>query len=139
MGLPCGHTVQSLSRNNSQLQLYDFHQHWWIVERNVVPILQSPTMDISSTFANIQESFENAPRHSQIDMILQLQNLASGDPKSILANPYVSVTKGRPLGAKNKSTKRMPSAFEYAEGSVSIKRCGICRSSGHNTRTCQSK
>ncbi|CAG8784181.1 821_t:CDS:1, partial [Gigaspora margarita] len=30
MGLPCSHKIQEYLINNQNLQLTDFHKHWWL-------------------------------------------------------------------------------------------------------------
>ena len=56
-------------------------------------------------------------------------------------NPLVVKGKGRPAGALNKkvaksSTKREPSAFEYEDDKTIKRRCGVCKTMGHNSRSC---
>ncbi|CAG8815870.1 32032_t:CDS:2 [Gigaspora margarita] len=122
MGLSCSHEIRELLNNDKNLQLDNFHQHWWIYQH------QLSQQEPSETEDSLSQKMSNLFQESTI----------------IIQDPEVQSTRGRLVGAKNHSqlsTKRDPSAFELImsgnlEENSQHRKCGICRESGHNSRTC---
>ena len=146
-GLPCKHQIRLLVDSDGILdRARDIHRQWWL-DKTLFP--QDPhdvILEDSGPQAQEMQDTPPCPRTAALDLVRQrlfegnLSTslvLASNIPQLLsvaLRNP-VPVTKkrGRPTGAKNKSTKRDKSYFEHVEG----RKCSNCQKPGHNARTCQ--
>jgi hypothetical protein len=144
MGLPCPHTLKNLIESQQFLTMDNFNMHWWIVQRFDASIPQQPSSFlITDKLERIGSEFAQYPPHRQMEVNLELDRIINDDNPTIMSNPREIITRGRPVGARNRNvenrTRRLPSAFEYVEGTAPIpgrRRCGKCHQLGHNARTC---
>ncbi|CAG8458404.1 9522_t:CDS:2 [Cetraspora pellucida] len=117
MGLPCAHKIQIIE-NNQGLTLDDFHEHWWIQEHSSIPSIETNIQELQPLLQTLQEKYEEWPEHQQSAAREKLNNLIN-TPLTVLQNPQIVRTRGRPAGAsnrrKNNSTRRDPSGFELVE------------------------
>jgi hypothetical protein len=142
MGLPCSHLISERITNNQTLQQADIHEHWWIQGRHL-EFLGDLTRPVNGDHTDLQlllqfltQQYQFWPPHQQAAARTQLEELSSAPP-DVLENPAISRSRGRPVGARNRSEgsmQRDPSAFELVERRP--RQCGICRQAGHNSRTC---
>ncbi|CAG8834989.1 41835_t:CDS:2, partial [Gigaspora margarita] len=126
IGLPCSHTISEHLISGQVLQQTDIHKHWWIQGRHIEFL--EPTYLANNDYNDLQPL--------QATIYAQLEGLVNTSPV-LLENPVTIKPRGRPIGAKNKnprSVQRDPSAFEHVEKRQ--KQCGMCRQTGHNSRTC---
>jgi hypothetical protein len=144
MGLPCPHTLKNLIKSQQFLTMDNFNLHWWIVQRVDASIPQQlSSFLITDKLERIGSEFAQYPPHRQMEVNLELDQIINDDNPTIMSNPLEIITRGRPVGARNRNvenrTSRLPSAFEYVEGTAPIpgrRRCGKCHQLEHNARTC---
>ncbi|CAG8795034.1 32068_t:CDS:2, partial [Gigaspora margarita] len=109
MGLPCSHIIQELLENDPLQQKWDEYSEQF----NTLSLHQKSTV------------LDNMPSVFQ-------------ESTTAIQDPQVLPTRGRPVGAKNRTqptTERDPSTFELIM-SGKHRKCDICREIGHNSRTC---
>ncbi|CAG8502740.1 2637_t:CDS:2, partial [Scutellospora calospora] len=139
MGLPCSHVIQEFLDNNKCLQLDDFHQHWWIQQRQLSQQESSETeVSLRYKWEEYSQKFDSLPLY-QKSTILGIMSSIFQESTVIVQDPQVQPTRERPVGAKNRpqpSTKRDPSTFELIISKNYNRKCGVCRGVGHNSRTC---
>lgn len=144
MGLPCSHQIQTLLQSKGKLTLDMIDTQWHLYKKDpAIPLnnLSSigTTDTLMSLFSELKEKIADWSRPQKTHALETLHDLIHGPPVFI-QEPMPLRTKGRPVGAKNKaksSTVRDPSEFEYAkEKKISVRRCGICKEAGHNSRRC---
>ncbi|CAG8485321.1 3798_t:CDS:2 [Racocetra persica] len=81
------------------------------------------------------QQFSTLSAHQRSAIISKMPDLFQ-ESTTVVQNPQVRQTREYPVGARNhaqSSTERDLSAFELVK---SGRKCGICRESGHNSRTC---
>lgn len=143
MGLPCAHIIQERLANNQLLDLNDIHQHWWI--NNYHLPLQSQVENEDNSLSQLLEEFRQQYTSWSVSQQEVAQNKLVSlirEPSTVLLDPTVQRTKGRPAGSLNKiqsSTRRNPSAFEIEDTRTNGRKCGICKRAGHNSRTCPNR
>lgn len=134
MGYPCQHEMIRHSRRKPlvPLSIDSFDQHWWLVQspppNDDIVVPQS----METTLKRIAEVFDASEGYRKR---LLLERALAVSIDGAIKDPVQAVTRGRPTG----STRRLPSAFEIAEGSANPaprRRCGRCSQTGHNARTC---
>lgn len=139
MGIPCSHRLRRMLADPiSILSIHDFDQHWWLIRQESLPLIQpDEVLDTRNVLLEIEQRLGNVLPHQQQLLLRSLVNVARQDLE--VRNPLIVQTRGRPTG----STRRNPSAFEYAEQIQQhpiqpqrIRSCGICNTVGHNSRTC---
>ncbi|CAJ2651610.1 unnamed protein product [Trifolium pratense] len=139
MGIPCSHRLRRMLADPTYiLSIHDFDQHWWLNRRESSPLIQpDEVLDARSVLLRIEERLGNILPHQQQLLLRSLVNFARQDLE--VRNPLTAQTRGRPTG----STRRNPSAFEYAQQTQQqtiqpqrIRSCGMCNTIGHNSRTC---
>ncbi|XP_077246723.1 PKS-NRPS hybrid synthetase cheA-like isoform X2 [Tasmannia lanceolata] len=113
MGLPCAHKMRCRMGENDVLHLTDIHSQWRIDIR---------------MFNNIDAGANSVQEDQMREMEMP-----------VFHNLDVQYPSGRSPRSKNlktTSTPQDPSAFENAE---KIRKCGLCKGIGHNSRTCLQK
>jgi MULE transposase domain len=138
-GIPCRHIIKNMISQNLKLSRENFHKHWWL-DRNNNEIInnEESNQDLTTCLTRILTESVNWPTYLKNHFckgILSLEDRL----KVHLKNPSITQTRGRPSGSNNildNSTRRELSAFEYVEENTRPRRCGICGSIGHNSRTC---
>ena len=135
MGMPCAHKINDRLQRNQTLQLGDFHRHWWIQVQTdqVQEPVQADQDRIQREWRDINEQFNSWPTIRQTSA-LQQWSLITQVPE----NPVVHRTRGRPAtrNRPQSSTQRDLCAFELAQPTNIVRKCGVCRQPGHNCRTC---
>ncbi|KAI9908799.1 hypothetical protein PsorP6_003280 [Peronosclerospora sorghi] len=109
MGLPCAHVIHTRLTAGQQLQIGDFHEHWWIKDEMPQQDAQGePEATVRTMLQTLEERYQLWPAHRQATFRSPLtQMVQDNDP--ILQNPLVQRTRGRPVGARNRpasSTRR---------------------------------
>ncbi|CAG8534444.1 18807_t:CDS:2 [Gigaspora margarita] len=110
MGLPCAHIIQQHLLMNQSLDMDDIHHHWWI-KGHQLPQARDVENPLSQLLNELTHKYDS----------------------------WHVPNNGRLVGLRNKaqnSTKRDSSAFELEEIRINSRRCGMCKRTGHNSRTC---
>ncbi|XP_077220614.1 uncharacterized protein LOC143854501 [Tasmannia lanceolata] len=111
MGLPCAHKMRYRMGESEVLHLSDIHSQWRIDGR---------TFDQIDFGVSIQED--------------QMKEMP------MLDKPDIQTPTGPPQTSKNPKkmsiTPRNPSTLEIGQR---LRKCGLCKGTGHNSRTCQQK
>ena len=141
-GLPCSHYIRCCLKFGTPILLQDIPKQW-LLDKN--PMASSsicalaqpiePLSPRSCLMQKIADTLENG--NPRVGSLIARLNHVLDTPEVQVNEPLVVVKKrGRPARSKNKtSITRDKSHFEYVEGS----KCGICKQSGHNSRTCTMK
>lgn len=95
-----------------------------------------------TTLGQLSHRYVEMAPHQQMAVRKNLQEMLYF-PSNLLQSPVRQErTRGRPSRATNRrtnetsSTRREPSGFELVQTGSADRRCGLCRQSGHNSRTC---
>ncbi|KAI9919921.1 hypothetical protein PsorP6_016011 [Peronosclerospora sorghi] len=127
-GLSCYHRLRHLVEAKKRIEIGDVHCHWHTAK--FAPLILAAIINSQDDLPVVLESaasnLYSLPDHQQRAAIEQLHVLSQQLPEPI-REPEVDRTKGRP----SKSTRRYPSGFEYAEGTVKKKRPETCGARGH--------
>ncbi|KAJ7950889.1 Protein FAR1-RELATED SEQUENCE 5 [Quillaja saponaria] len=154
MGLPCSHKIRLLE--SEVLDLVDINQQWRLDMRSfseyetqmnednqIRGLLENQSNEnnnqIGGLLKELQNKYEEWPlAHKEFvhNYLFELIN----EPIPSFHEPTITSHKGHPLNSKSKkessSTKHDPSGYEIVDKK---RKCGICKCSGHNSRTCQHK
>ncbi|CAG8700419.1 5016_t:CDS:2, partial [Cetraspora pellucida] len=116
MGLPYAHKIQLLE-NHQGLTLDDFHKHWWIQNCSLILPIKGNN-ELQPFLQALQERYKEWPEHQQATAREKLNSIINTST-TVLQNPQVVRTRGRPPGSSNRrtdnSTRRDPSGFELME------------------------
>jgi hypothetical protein len=134
-GLPCKHQIAEYLFLAQPIPLSTIHSQW-ILDFNTANRLTQHEIDETSTTPltprkEFVETLINAVygETGSTNLMTRLQDVLNRPLDTIAEPQKVTRKRGRPAGAKNKST-REKSAFEYTN------KCGKCGGKGHNARTC---
>ena len=145
-GLPCRHVIRCCLETDTPILLEDIHEQW-LLDRNplAVPVVATsapPAVPESPRSSFMRKMATTLPQLLANDnpragsMIARLSQVLDTPDVQISEPMVVAKKRGRPAGAKNKtSATRDKSHFEYVDG----RKCGVCGGSGHNARTCKRK
>ena len=132
MGYPCPHVTQQMMSRNYNIRVEDFHPFWaWCTPSLTMPG-QSTTSDWDRVSTALHAAHANGDKPYSDFLESRVRDILS-EPVITLKEPEGAQPKGRP---KSKSTKRDPSAFEYAESPRRQNKCSHCHKGGHYCATC---
>ena len=117
-GLPCKHFIKKCLDEGSCISLDNIHVQWRVDIEVGMPLTQA-RYDCNEEMTS--------PRKKLIKSISDILYPCT----SIEERAKITKKRGRPVGSKG-GTGRDKSAFEYVDG----RKCGKCKQSGHNARTC---
>jgi hypothetical protein len=134
-GLPCQHALKNLVERNGMLELEDIHLQWHLEKQNYISSNESlPNTPRKKLLAEIQRELYSQGAMTG-SLLNRFKDVINTSRVPIQEPSIVLKRRGRPAGSRNKnSLTRDKSLFEYTTG----RKCSICGSSGHNSRSCKS-
>lgn len=138
-GIPCSHVIRDLLQYQRELEVEDFDTHWHLERVAPLGLPQNPSCQALLAGASALHQ-QLAPYQQSVFEASLLEILEKDLPEA--QEPSLAVTRGRPSTAeqrrraRDKTTRREPSAFEIVagEGTSLPKRnykCSQCRQMGH--------